>query len=462
MKKITFIALFLSLWNLSTFAQDQNEEALFIRGIYDKALTQGRCYPWLQHLTKNIGNRISGSTSAAKAVEWTAQMLDTLGLDSVWLQPCMVPHWERGGKEEAHLIASKSMKNASLNVLALGGSGAGKVRAEVIEVKSLDEVDKLGEAGIKGKIVFFNRPMDPTQIGVFSAYGGAVDQRVAGPARAAKYGAVAAIVRSMTTRIDDFPHTGTTAFTDVEPIPAVAVSTRHAEMLSKLIQSEGSVKVFIKTNCRKLPDAPSHNVIGEIRGSRFPDEYIVVGGHLDSWDVGEGAHDDGTGCVQSMDVLNVLKRTGYRPQRSIRCVLFMNEENGLAGGKKYAEEAERKKEKHLCAIESDSGGHTPRGLSFDGEEGVFVPAFRRISAWSELLEPYGLVLKKGGGGSDISPLKKQKVMLCGLNADSQRYFDYHHTANDTFEAVNQRELELGVAAMASLIYLLDKNGLSNQ
>jgi hypothetical protein len=329
-------------------------------------------------------------------------------------------------------------------------------------VKSLDEVDKLGEAGIKGKIVFFNRPMDPTQIGTFTAYGGAVDQRVAGPARAAKYGAVAAIVRSMTTRIDDFPHTGTTAFTEIEPIPAVAISTRHAEMLSKLIATEKTVKVFIKTNCRKLPDAPSHNVIGEIRGSRFPDEYIIVGGHLDSWDVGEGAHDDGTGCVQSMDVLNILKKSGYKPQRTIRCVLFMNEENGLVGGKKYADEAERKKEKHLLAIESDGGGHTPRGLSFDGEESIFVPTFRRISAWSELLEPYGLILKKGGGGSDISPLKKQKVMLCGLNADSQRYFDYHHTHNDTFEAVNQRELELGVAAMASLIYLLDKNGLENR
>ncbi|MFZ4543037.1 MAG: M20/M25/M40 family metallo-hydrolase [Saprospiraceae bacterium] len=462
MKKNLFLLCFLSITISGVVAQDQNEEALFIRSIYDKALTQGQCYPWLHHLCKNIGNRISGSASAEKAVNWTANMLDTLGVDSVWLQPCMVPHWERGAKESARILGSKSMKNAALNILALGGSSAGKVEAEVVEVKSLDEVDKLGEAGIKGKIVFYNRPMDPTQIGTFSAYGGAVDQRVAGPARAAKYGAVAAIVRSMTTRLDDFPHTGTTVFTDVEAIPAVAISTNHAEMLSKMIKKEKLVKVFIKTDCRKLPDELSHNVIGEIRGSKFPDEFIVVGGHLDSWDVGEGAHDDGAGCMQSMDVLNVLKRANYRPQRTIRCVLFMNEENGLVGGRKYAEEVERKKEKHICAIESDGGGHTPRGMSFDGDESIFVPAFRKISKWSELLEPYGLVLKKGGSGSDISPLKKQKIMLCGLNADSQRYFDYHHTNNDTFEVVNQRELELGVAAMASMIYLLDKNGLSEK
>lgn len=450
------------LFVLPTMAFSQtssNEDAMAIRQIYDKALTQGQSYTWLRHLTKNIGNRISGSPSAAKAVEWTKTMMDTLGADKVWLQPCTVPHWVRGAKEKAHLVKSKSLKNKDLNIIALGGSGAGEVNAEVIEVKSLDEVDKLGEAGVKGKIVFYNRPMDATQIHTFSAYGGAVDQRVAGPARAAKYGAVATIVRSMTTRADDFPHTGTTIFDKIEPIPAVAISTNHANLLSDLIQKEKIVKVYIKTNCQKMPDEPSFNVIAEFRGSEKPEEIIVVGGHLDSWDIGEGAHDDGTGCVQSMDVLNILKRVGYKPKRTIRCVLFMNEENGLAGGRAYAEEAERKKEKHICAIESDGGGHTPRGFSFEGEEGVFAPNFKKVSQWSELLEPYGLILKKGGSGSDISPLKKQKVFLSGFNADSQRYFDYHHTANDTFEAVNQRELELGVAAMTSLVYLLDKYGL---
>lgn len=459
-KKLFFSYTFAILSSFSSaFAQSSNEDALAIRQIYDKALTQGKSYEWLHHLTKNIGNRISGSVSADKAVHWTKIMLDTLGADKVWLQPCMVPHWVRGAKEKAYLVKSKAHKKMDLNILALGGSGAGEVQAEVIEVKSLDEVDKLGEAGAKGKIVFFNRPMDPTQIATFAAYGGAVDQRVAGPARAAKYGAVAAIVRSMTTRSDDFPHTGTTAFGDLTAIPAVAVSTNHAAILSDLIKKEQHIQVYIKTNCEKMPDVQSYNVIGEFRGSEKPDEVIVVGGHLDSWDVGEGAHDDGAGCVQSMDVLNVLKRTGYKPKRTIRCVLFMNEENGLVGGRVYAEEAKKNTEKHICAIESDGGGHTPRGFSFEGEEGVFAPNFKKVSQWSDLLEPYGLILKKGGSGADISPLKKQNVFLCGFNADSQRYFDFHHTANDTFEAVNERELKLGVAAMTSLVFLLDKYGL---
>lgn len=460
MKLKCFLTFVFFLVIIKIFAQQSNEDATMIRQIYDKALTQGQSHDWLKHLTKNIGCRISGSTSAAKAVDWTKMMLDTLGADSVWLQPCTVPHWVRGAKEKAHLVKSKSLKNKDLNILALGGSPSGEVQAEVVEVKSLDEVDKLGEAGIKGKIVFYNRPMDATQVYTFNAYGGAVDQRVAGPARASKYGALAAIVRSMTTLQDDFPHTGTTAFGDgIVPIPAVAVSTNDANLLSDLIKKEGKVSVFIKTNCMKMPDEQSFNVIGEFRGSEKPEEIIAVGGHLDSWDVGEGAHDDGTGCVQSMDVLNVLKRTGYKPKRTIRCVLFMNEENGLVGGREYAKEAERKKEKHICAIESDGGGHTPRGFSFEGEESIFAPSYKKIIEWQDLLEPYSLILRKGGSGADISPLKKQKVLLCGFNADSQRYFDFHHTHKDTFEAVNKRELELGVAAMTSLIYLLDKYGL---
>jgi carboxypeptidase Q len=451
MKKIFFC--FLLFAHLSTYAQQQqNEDAIFIREIYDKALTQGKSYEWLRHLTQNIGCRISGSASAAKAVEWTKSMLDTLGADSVWLQPCIVPHWVRGAKEQANIINSKIFKNKGLNVLALGGSPAGEVQAEVVEVKSLDEVERLGEAGVKGKIVFYNRPMDPTQIYTFNAYGGAVDQRVAGPAKASKYGAVAAIVRSMTTSQDDYAHTGTTAFGEgIVPILAVAISTNDANILSDLVAKEGKVTLHLKTNCQTMPDVPSFNVIAEFRGIEKPEEIIIVGGHLDSWDVGEGAHDDGTGCVQSMDVLQLLKRTGYQPKRTIRCVLFMNEENGLIGGREYAKIAERNQEKHIFALESDSGGHTPRGFSFEADESVFAASYRKISVWSELLEPYGLVLRKGGSGADISPLKKQKATLCGLNADSQRYFDYHHTHKDTFEAVNKRELELGAAAMTSII-----------
>jgi carboxypeptidase Q len=460
MKKNVLIGLF-SLCSLLLFAQASNEDAIFIKSIYDKTLVSGQSYRWEKHLTQQIGNRISGSENYNRAAQWAKATLDTLGLDSVWFQPCMVPHWVRGEKESVKILESASLGTFSLNVLALGGSGASPKKgllAQVIEVKSLDEVDKLGDK-VKGKIVFYNRPMDMTQITTGAAYGGAVDQRVAGPARAAKYGAVGAIVRSMTTLLDDFPHTGTTQFPDgQEVIPALCVSTNHAELLSALLKKE-TVTLEIKTFCQKLPDVQAYSVIGQIRGSEKPNEFISIGGHLDSWDVGQGAHDDGTGCVQSMEVLYVLKKVGYRPKRTIRCVLFANEENGLAGGKKYAEEAERKGEKHFAAIESDGGGNSPRGFSFEGDESIFTKSFKKAMEWSDLFENYSLILKKGGSGADISPLKKQKTFLIGLNADSQRYFDYHHTNADTFDKVNERELKLGAAAMTALTYLLDKNGL---
>jgi hypothetical protein len=457
MKKILFLSIF-SFFILKINAQTSNEDALFIKSVYDNALSKGQCYRWEEYLCKKIGNRVSGSENYNRAANWAKSTLDSLGLDSVWFQPCMVPRWVRGKKEEAKIIKSASLGNFKLEILALGGSGAspkGGVNAEIIEVKSLDEVDQLGDK-LKGKIVFFNRPMDNTLFNTGQAYGGAVDQRVAGPARAAKYGAVAAIVRSMTTLLDDFPHTGTTQFPDNQsPIPAVAVSTNHAEVLSALLKKE-KVQVEIKTFCEKLPDVQAYSVIGQIKGSEKSNEFISVGGHLDSWDVGEGAHDDGSGCVQSMEVLYLMKKLNYRPKHTIRCVLFANEENGLAGGKKYAEEALRKGEIHLAAIESDGGGNSPRGFSFEGDESIFTEKFKKAMQWQDLFETYSLILKKGGSGADISPLKKQKTFLAGLNADPQRYFDYHHTNADTFEKVNERELKLGAAAMTSLVILMDK------
>lgn len=425
------------------------------------ALTDGRCYPWLHHLTKKVGARLAGSPQAAAAVEFTYQMLDTLGLDSVWLQPCMVPHWVRGEKEVVR-IAQSEMGTVELHALALGnsvGTGEAGLSAEVVEVMGLGDLEKLGAARLKGKIVFFNRPFDATKLNTFEAYGGAVDQRGSGPSEAAKYGAVAVLVRSMASGLDDVPHTGGLGYRDGIPkIPACAISTNDAELLSGILE-KGPVKVYMRTTCQALGDKPSFNVIGEVRGSEHPDEIILVGGHLDSWDVGEGAHDDGAGCVQSMDVLQVFKRLNYRPKRTIRCVLFMNEENGLRGGTAYADEALRKGERHLVAIESDRGGFVPRGFTVDGESAGFVEKLRAMQAWSPLLEPYYLHVKKGGGGADISPLKKQGALLIGYEPDSQRYFDFHHTAADVFEVVNKRELELGTAAMASLIYLMDKYGL---
>lgn len=446
----------------TSLGQQTDDDAFFIRKIYDTALEEGRCYAWLDYLSQQIGARLAGSPQSAAAVEYTYQMLDTLQLDSVWLEPCMVPHWERGEPEIVRIVNSQKMGSVNLDALALGnsvGTGPTGITAEVIEVKGLDELEKLGTELLAGKIVFFNRPLDAKQINTFRAYGGAVDQRALGASRASKYGAVGVLVRSMTTRIDDVPHTGGTFYeADSHPIPAIAVSTQDADLLSQILKEE-STRVYMRSTCIMHEDKPSYNVIGEIRGSEKPEEIILVGGHLDSWDVGQGAHDDGAGCVQSMDVLQILKRLDYRPKRTIRCVLFMNEENGLAGARTYQENSNAAGEFHLAAIESDRGGFTPRGFSCDGDESIFKKKFRKVNKWLPLLEPYGLRLQKGGSGADISGLKSQKGLLFGLLPDSQRYFDYHHAPIDNFDAVNKRELELGSAAMVSLVFLIDKYGL---
>ena len=458
------IAFLLTLHPYQVQAQlsQEDTDALYIRKIYDTALTEAKCYDWLKHLCKDIGGRLGGSPQAAAAVEYTRQVMDTLGLDSVWLQPCLTPHWVRGEQEQVRIVNSSKIGTFEMKGCALGnsiGTGPMGITAPVIEVRSLDEVDSLGREHLEGKIVFYNRPLDPRQINTFAAYGGAVDQRGAGASRAGKYGAVAAIVRSMTTKHDDVPHTGGMYYeADVDTIPAVAISTNDADLLSRLLQEE-TVNVFVRTTCQVLEPVWSYSVIGEIRGSENPDEIIAVGGHLDSWDLGEGAHDDGAGCVQSIEVLHLIRRLGYQPKRTIRAVMFMNEENGLAGGRAYAEASNQNGEYHLAAIESDRGGFTPRGFSCDGDPEIFTERYQKITDWLPLLEPYGLTFKKGGSGADISPLKSQKGMLFGLSPDTQRYFDYHHTDNDRFEAVNQRELELGAAAMMSLVFLIDMYGL---
>ena len=350
--------------------------------------------------------------------------------------------------------------DVGVNICALGGSvgtGPKGVTASVIEVKNFDELKQLGESRVKGKIVFFNRPMDPTQINTFSAYSGANNQRSQGASEAAKYGAVGAVVRSLGSNIEDHPHTGGMRYTaDIAQIPAVAISTRHAEQLSAMLKEDASLTFYFETHCEMLADAPSFNVIGELRGTERPEEIIVVGGHLDSWDLAQGAHDDGAGCVQSIEVLRLFKEIGYRPKRTIRAVMFMNEENGLRGGNKYAELALQHKEKHIAAIESDRGGFVPRGFTMTATDAEK----EKIRSWKPLLEPYGLTdFSQSGGGADIGPLGKQNVALIGYLPDSQRYFDIHHSAADTFDKVSKRELELGAASMAALVYLLDQHGL---
>jgi hypothetical protein len=450
------LLLFFSLITLQTAIAQINTDSAIIRKIYNEALSKPKGYEWLDYMCHKIGARLSGSPQAQKAVEYTKKIMDSLGLDRVFLQEVKVPHWVRGEKEIGRIITKKAKIN--VNVVALGnavGTGKKGIEGQVIEVKSLKELALLGREKIEGKIVFFNRPMDVTKIRTFEAYGGAGDQRRSGPSEAAKFGAIGVIVRSLTTAIDDHPHTGALAYQlNVPQIPAVAISTRDAEKLSKVRESEPDLKFYFRTTCEMLPDALSYNVVGEIKGSEKPDEIIVVGGHLDSWDLAQGAHDDGTGCVQSIDVLRLFKSLGIRPKRTIRAVMFMNEENGLRGGIQYAELAKQNNEKHIAAIESDGGGFTPRALGI-GDEAKYEIVKSR---WAKLFVPYGVEIQSGGGGADISPLLNQGVPLMSLNVDSQRYFDYHHTEIDTFDKVNLRELQLGAAAMASLIYLIAEYG----
>ena len=437
-------------------SKEEKKDSTTIKTLFNSALTDGKSYEWLRDLTQNIGGRLSGSPEAAEAVEWGAKLMKNVGLDSVWLQPVMVPHWVRGEKEIATYTTNGTQKNVP--ICALGFSVATPktgVLAEVIEVSSLEEATKLGDK-MKGKIVFFNRPFDNTLINTFKAYGGCVDQRVQGAAICGKFGAKGVIVRSMTNSIDDFPHTGTMSYGNLpksQYIPAAAISSRAATMLSDDLKENPNLKFYFKQSCKTLPDAPSFNVIGEIKGSETPKNIFVVGGHLDSWDLGEGAHDDGTGIVQSLEVAYLFQKNNIKPKNTLRVVFFMNEENGTRGAKKYAEVSKQNKETHIAGLESDAGGHTPRGFSIDAN----IINTKLLQSWKKLLSPYGLHdLDKGGSGADISPLKGENVTLVGYRPDSQRYFDYHHTSRDTFDKVNKRELELGSASMASIIYLMDK------
>ena len=458
MKKFTlFFLLFVVYFS---YAQQQRD-SLMLKSIYKTALLNGQAYDWLDYLTNQIGGRLSGSLNAERAVEWSKGELEKLNLDRVWLQPVLVPKWVRGPKEFA-LIETEPGVTFNVPITALGGSVATPsvgLKAEVVEAQNFEELAILGRENIDGKIVFFNRPMQAELISTFSAYGGCVNQRYDGARQASQYGAIGVIVRSMSLRMDDYPHTGAMSYGDQavsKRIPAAAISTNAAEKLSNLLKIAPKLKFLFRQQCKQYEDVLSYNVIGEITGSTFPDEIILVGGHLDSWDIGDGAHDDGAGCVQSMEVLRLFKELDYKPKRTIRVVLFMNEENGLRGGYKYAEMAALKGETHIFALESDAGGFTPRGFNFD------LPdyEFEQVQSWEPLFKPYLIhYFEKGGSGADIGPLKTKTNVLAGLRPDSQRYFDHHHAATDTFEAVNKRELELGAATLTSLIYLYDTYGL---
>lgn len=454
------------LLSVSSVKSQQND-SLYFRKIYDFALTESSCYNNLRVLCKTVGHRLSGSANAEKAVLWGEKTMRELGFDTVYLQEVMVPHWVRGKESLSFKVVPSEnsggfeeiLDGMDCNVTALGGSVGtnGKLEAEIIEVNSFEELKELGESKIKGKIVFFNRPMDEKNIVTFKSYGGCVDQRAVGASEAARYGAVGVIIRSVTQADDDHPHTGSLQYNDSLPkIPAAAISTYLADLVSSKLKWGDKITARLNLGCKSLEDVKSYNVIGEIRGTENPKNIIVVGGHLDSWDKGEGAHDDGAGCVHSIEVLNILKKTGYKPKNTIRCVLYMNEENGVKGGKKYAEEAKNDGTTHIAAMESDRGGFTPLGFSLDGTP----EQIEKILSWKKLFEPYQITqFEKGYSGVDVGKLKNGSTLLMGFIPDSQRYFDFHHADTDVFESVHKRELELGAAGMAAMIYLIDFYGI---
>lgn len=444
--------------NTETSIESSKSDSIVIREIYNRALSDGKAYENLRYLCKEIGARVTGSSEAQMAIEWGQKKLADYDIN-VSLQEITVPHWERGTKE-AFWIRSENGEITKINGLALGGSIGtnGILRGELIVFNTLEDLKETPADKIDGKIIFINQHMNEKHIQTFKAYGGCYPVRGNGASEGAKKGALAVIIRSLGLAIDDHPHTGSMRYEDgVKQIPAAAISTSDAERIENLILNNPEVKYefVLEMDCKKLEDKLSYNVIGEIPGNSKQDEIITIGGHLDSWDTGEGAHDDGAGIIHCLEAFRILRSMNYIPKHTLRVVFFMNEENGNMGGKTYAQWVKEKKEKHIAALESDRGGFAPRGFTCDGSDANL----EWLKAQAQLFEDYDLhVFDKGYGGVDIGPLKKEypEIALFGFVPDSQRYFDMHHSPNDVFENVNKRELELGAAAIASFLYLLDQ------
>jgi len=482
MKKTTLFTLFCCLYSFLLLpAYAQKQDSVMISRIFADALTHNESYQNLGFLCTKIGGRLAGNPASLKAVKWAEEILRGMNPDTVFLQECMVRNWERGTPETGKVISVKA-GNHELHPCALGGSlptGIKGITASVIEVKDFTELKKLGTEKVRGKIVFFNHPADASLYNTFAAYGGVAGYRVRGAVMAAYYGAIAMIDRSSTSARDEFPHTGIMHYADtVNKIPALSVSTNEADRLSEWLKADPGLTVFLKSSCIEHPATRSYNVIAEIRGTEDPSGIIAFGGHIDAWDIGQGAHDDGAGVVQTIDILRLYRSLGLKPKHTIRVVLYMDEEMEQKGAKAYAEASRKLLEAgtgrpdnkdvfvpgrpspgtphHIAAIEADRGGFTPWGFSIDASDEQVM----KVQSWKSLLLPYGLYsFEKGGSGVDIRDLKPQGVPLFGLITDWQRYFDYHHSANDSFDKVNIRELQLGTAAMAALVYLIDQYGL---
>lgn len=450
MKKI--LGTTLTLLGLAVFGQAKEDSIQFAK-ISTEILNKGKAYNELRELTKNIGHRLSGSASYEKAVTWAEQKLRDAGADKVWLQEVMVPVWVRG--KESLQIKTSNGKWKSLKMLSLGnseGTGGKDVSGEIIMVRSMEEYDKLSPEQVKDKIVFFNYPFSQTYIETFRGYGDAAKYRSTAASLTAKKGGKFAIIRSLSSAFDYVPHTGSMRYQDDKKIPAVAVGSTTADELAELLKSQ-KITAKLNSNCGMKGEKLSHSVIGEITGKKDK-SVIVVGGHLDSWDVGEGAHDDGSGIVQSIEVLRTFKNLGIQNNHTIRVVCFANEENGVKGGVMYGKTVKENNEKHLFAIETDAGGFTPRGISLDMDN----EKRKQIQSWAHLFLPYGVYdFKNTYSGTDLYPLHDLGIPTAELVPDSQRYFDIHHTEEDTFERVNRRELLLGASTLTQIIYMIDKN-----
>ena len=450
----------LCLTVLVGFSSIAQKDSLFIKRMSDEIMTNGKAYDLLYELTKKIGGRLAGSPQGQQAAEWGKRNMEALGPDRVFFQSHKMMNWKRGGTDFASIVGVNGESRIQpLAVLALGNSmgSNGMIEAEVLAVANFDELEKRKDE-VKGKIVYFHSVFDPTKIQTFRAYGESGVYRRSGASRAAKYGAVGIMIHSLSTAPDNAPHTGSMVYDPAYPkIPAVALGPDDAKKLYALAK-KGKVQMQLQTYGYFLPEFEDRNVVAEIKGSEFPNEYITLGGHLDSWDVNEGAHDDGAGVVHTMEVLRVMKALNYKPKRTIRFVLFANEENGVRGGNEYANQAKLNNENHIMALESDEGGFTPRSIGMTASK----EAFKKFQSWSSLLKPYGCEVTFGGSGTDIGPLARinPATVIAGLVPDSQRYFDLHHAKTDVFENVNKRELLLGAVNIAAIIYLVDQYGVN--
>lgn len=413
-------------------------------------LTRLGAYDELERLLAVAPHRLVGSPGAEAAVQYAVKRMEELGLQNVHLEPTQVPSWTRGPAESLEVTAPEAGTAVPLRLAAIGGSVATPeqgVEAPVIWIRSFDDLAVRREE-LAGKIVYLDPPVPWGHLESFGIYGALAKGRVRGASEAAKYGAVAFLTRSITTRRDDVPHTGMMIYSpDQHKIPAASLSHLSADRLTALLKDHVNVRVRLRLHCSQGPDVTSYNVTGEITGSESPREIIVLGGHLDSWDLSHGAHDDGAGCAQALEALLLIKDAGFKPKRTLRAIWYMNEEFGGSGGKDYAQHPQRETERHLLAVESDRGGFAPRGFSMNAPP----DEVDRWSQYQPLFKSVGIDwFQKGGSGVDVHHLEDIGALCMGYVPDSQRYMDLHHSANDVLSEVNPRELELGAIAMATL------------